>query len=98
MSSQVYRQETDIGFLCCIDPPDRQDMNTVQENAAQRYTQTIVVPLDLEKVDWQAKPFPFKLYRNCKQIPLSRDVGTGSAQGQIGQMLRDIYGLTRLDQ
>jgi SagB-type dehydrogenase family enzyme len=68
---------------------DRQDIHTV---AAQRYIQANVQPPDPREVDWPAKPLPFKLYRNCEQIPLGYG-GTGSAQ--IGQMLVDIYGLTR---
>ena len=117
-------------------------MNTMQENAAQRYIQANVRPPDPREVGWNAKPLPFKLYRNCEHIPLSTDtvIGTGLeprtiptapvreasqpqrlsvdtqpdrdrrdsasclfapyglSRGQIGQMLIDIYGLTRQSQ
>ena len=62
----------------------------MQENAAQRYIQADIQPPDPKEVDWKDKPLPFKLYRNCGHIPLRR--------GQIGQMLIDIYGLTRQGQ
>jgi SagB-type dehydrogenase family enzyme len=67
-------------------------MNTIQENAALRYIQAEVRPPDPREVNWQAKPLPFKLYRNCEQIPLGHG---GTESEQIGQMLIDIYGLTR---
>ncbi|MEO7194486.1 MAG: SagB family peptide dehydrogenase [Pseudonocardiaceae bacterium] len=51
-------------------------------------------------VDWDNAPSLFKLYRGCPKIPLDNspaDDGAkgGSAQGQLGRFLRDVYGLTR---
>jgi hypothetical protein len=46
-------------------------MNTMQENAAQRYIQADVQPPDPREVGWKAKPLPFKLYRNCEHILLT---------------------------
>jgi SagB-type dehydrogenase family enzyme len=65
-------------------------MNTMPENAARRYIQANVQAADPSKVNRKAKPLPFKIYRNCEQISLSH-----VEEGQHGQMLVDLYGLTR---
>ena len=82
----------------------RQESNLVEESAAQRYIQANVRPPDMAEVNWNAAPRPFKLYRDCEQIPCSltelargekeRD-GNALSPSQMGQMLADIYGLTR---
>src|SRR5579864_8835621 len=86
----------------------------MKENAALRYIQSNVAPPDPREVNWKDKPLPFKLYRNCEQIPFGHEeartganvpqtgartgaspVPTRLGRGEIGQMLVEIYGLTR---
>jgi SagB-type dehydrogenase family enzyme len=76
----------------------------MKESATQRYIQANVRPPDLRDVNWHAAPLPFKLYRDCEQIPCgSTEQAPVSTEGdsnglslsQIGQMLADIYGYTR---
>ncbi|MGH8884207.1 MAG: SagB family peptide dehydrogenase [Egibacteraceae bacterium] len=54
-----------------------------------------------DKVDWANAPSQFKLYRGCPKIPLGdhangeRATSTPLTFEQLGQLLRDVYGLTR---
>jgi len=43
-------------------------------------------PPILNKIDWRDVPIPFKLYRGCRSV---------APTGELGHMLRDIYGITR---
>ncbi|MGH8895521.1 MAG: SagB family peptide dehydrogenase [Egibacteraceae bacterium] len=54
-----------------------------------------------DKVDWANAPSQFKLYRGCPKIPLGDHANGERATSapltfeQLGQLLRDVYGLTR---
>ncbi|MGH3920686.1 MAG: hypothetical protein ACRDSG_16880, partial [Pseudonocardiaceae bacterium] len=45
-------------------------------------------------VDWDNAPSLFKLYRGCPKIPLDGPADDHT-NGALGQVLRDVYGLTR---
>jgi hypothetical protein len=80
----------------------------MKENAALRYIRSNVAPPDPSEVNWKDKPLAFKLYRNCEQIPFGHEEARtkalppvrvptvlGLSREEIGQMLVEIYGLTR---
>jgi SagB-type dehydrogenase family enzyme len=75
----------------------------MQEHPGQSYLKANVQPPKASSVNWSAVPLPFKLYRNADQIkctyegiePLGSLAEKDVERAQIGQMLFDVYGLTR---
>lgn len=74
----------------------------MQKHPAQDYLEADVQP---PRMGWKRStmPLPFKLYRNCEQIKCTYEAieqaetltESDLERAQIGQMLTDIYGLTR---
>src|SRR2546430_9641846 len=74
----------------------------MQEHPGQSYLEANIQPPNMAR-NWSRVPRPFKLYRNSDQIQCNYE-GIGQAEtltendlerAQMGQMLTDIYGLTR---
>lgn len=79
------------------------------DSPTHQYLMSRVRPPDLSDIDWGAAPLRFKLYRHCEQIPLFPEnpvpENPGSALQhrvnhladleRLGQMLYEIYGITR---
>ena len=76
----------------------------MQESEAHQYLAAHVRSPDLMDVDWSKAPLRFKLYRHCEQIPLlqskldvapTRDPHPALDRTRLGQMLYEVYGITR---
>ena len=74
------------------------------ESAAHQYLAARIRSPDLMDVDWSRAPLRFKLYRHCEQIPLLKrkldvaptpDPHTALDRTRLGQMLYEVYGITR---
>jgi SagB-type dehydrogenase family enzyme len=84
---------------------ERKEIDAMQERPGQSYLEANVQPPEMRNVNWSAAPLPFKLYRNADQIKCPSEgrgpSGTLAEQegerAQIGQILFDVYGLTRQD-
>lgn len=69
------------------------------DSPARQYLAVDTQPARLDQVDWAASPRPWKLYRGSNPIQLGYTTSadpTHSQRDAIGQLLRDVYGITRL--
>jgi SagB-type dehydrogenase family enzyme len=83
----------------------REEIDAMQEHPGQSYLEANVRPQEMSSVNWSAAPLPFKLYRNANQIKCTYErkgpdgplAEQHAERAQIGQILLEVYGLTRQD-